>query len=306
MIGEEKPSLEDLEHFGVRGMKWGTRHDPGHEGIQASPRKIAKLDKKFEKAAGSTKTFMNIYNAGADDFNKNKIGAINNKPIYQKAANAGHLLDPNSPVSKKYNAEVAKGFVDSLHKAARSLGSNASGTKQIGVHVLDGSAPDQWSLVLEDIKHDSTQIQVKLTRDAKGIITKIEIIKDVVHSDSLTQGGMMDISEEERLEHFGVLGMHWGKRKGGQSRSNSGKTKVSARPYNPYTSSQHAKMVAGSAAVLGLMIMFGTSSASTRALSGPIAGRGAIGAKRVLELTGPTTLKAVKAGASGAYKISSF
>lgn len=25
--GDEKPSLEDLAHFGVKGMKWGERHD---------------------------------------------------------------------------------------------------------------------------------------------------------------------------------------------------------------------------------------------------------------------------------------
>lgn len=105
------------------------------------------------------------------------------------------------------------------------------------------------------------------------------------------------------LEHFGVPGMRWGRRKGGQSSSKSGKMGGQAKPSR---FSPNMRRAAGAAAVVAILALAGTTSISTRAISGPIAGRGAIGAKKVLELTGPVTLQAVKKGASGAYKISNF
>jgi hypothetical protein len=206
-------SRDELDHFGVMGMHWGqhkggsdssggVRNDQGHQGAPASNRKMGKLDKKFEKNAGSTKTFMEIYNKGASDFN-NKIGAINNKPAYKKAADDGSLLNPKSQVYKTYHKEAQDELVSSMNKAANSLGTNASGTKRLGAHVLDGSAPGVWNLVLEDVKHDSQLLQLKVTRDSKGLITKVEIVPD-------------------GLTHFGVMGMHWGHRKSAPSSQPTG------------------------------------------------------------------------------------
>lgn len=39
---------DHLEHYGVRGMKWGVRHDPKKAG-RKSLKKLSKLDKKAEK-----------------------------------------------------------------------------------------------------------------------------------------------------------------------------------------------------------------------------------------------------------------
>lgn len=38
-LGEEKPNLEDLVHFGVKGMKWGIRRDPDRGGGQSTETK---------------------------------------------------------------------------------------------------------------------------------------------------------------------------------------------------------------------------------------------------------------------------
>lgn len=181
---------EVLEHHGVKGMHWGQRR---------AQKKVEKADRKFEKNAGSTQTFFKIYNAGAHDFNTNKIDAINNKPAYKKAADAGIFLNDNHPMTVKYHKEVQAAFVDSLNKAANSLGTNASGTKHIGVEAGKG---DDWNLVLKDVKHADGAIKLKLTKSKKGEITKIEMVEPLAHSDL-----------DEVLEHYGVKGMHWGQRK---------------------------------------------------------------------------------------------
>jgi hypothetical protein len=184
--------LDDvLEHFGVKGMKWGVRNDKGHEGEAVKVKKLQKLDQKFEKNLSTTQKFFEIYNAGAKDFNANKIDSINAKPAYKKAADAGLFLNDNHPITKKYHKEVQDAFVDSLNTYANSLGSNPSGTKRLGVHILDGE--DDWSLVLEDIKHAAENVKLKVAKAKNGIITAITL--------------------GEPVKHYGVKGMHWGVRK---------------------------------------------------------------------------------------------
>lgn len=186
-----------IEHYGTKGMKWGVRNDKGHEGQTVKAKKLPKLDQQFEKNARKTSTFFEIWNQAAKDFNENKISVINNKPAYRKAADAGIFWNDDHPLTKKYHKEAQDAFVDSVNKAANSLGTNASGTKRLGAHILDGD--DDWSLVLEDIKHASTTIPLKVTKDSAGMITSITF------SESLSQSGEMT--------HYGVKGMKWGRRK---------------------------------------------------------------------------------------------
>jgi hypothetical protein len=47
---EEKPSLDDIAHFGVRGMKWGVRKNT-HGSSQPSNRQLNRASKAREKAA---------------------------------------------------------------------------------------------------------------------------------------------------------------------------------------------------------------------------------------------------------------
>lgn len=44
----EKPDLEDIEHYGVLGMKWGVRKNP-QKAVQKASKKLTKLTKKSEK-----------------------------------------------------------------------------------------------------------------------------------------------------------------------------------------------------------------------------------------------------------------
>lgn len=50
IIGEEKPSIDDILHFGVKGMRWGVRKsDPGLDTSEGRKKRIGKLEKKIDR-----------------------------------------------------------------------------------------------------------------------------------------------------------------------------------------------------------------------------------------------------------------
>jgi hypothetical protein len=179
-----------LAHYGVKGMKWGVRHDPGHEGQQAKTKTIQKLDKKFEQNAASVHTWIKFHNKAADMCNSHDIDRINNKPEYKNA----DFTKP-SPLRDKYYKEHHQAYLNNLEKVASSEGTNASGTKKYTIAVDDGG---NWGITTVDVKHadPAPDFVVKVFYDAKGFITKLE---------------PQEPSGE--LAHWGVKGMKWGVRK---------------------------------------------------------------------------------------------
>lgn len=204
-----------LEHFGTKGMKWGVRKDRGHEGEQAKTKTIAKLDKKFARA-DSVGTFIKIHNRAADLTNKNDVARINNKPEYKHAD-----FTRKSPLRDQYYAEHQRAYLDNVHKAARELGTNASGTKQYGIMEHDDGG---WGVYLADVKHaDGREIlfTVRPAYDAKGRIIRIDSGSEMAQSDDPVAAF---------LEHFGVKGMKWGVRR---TRNASGKLEPAEVHLNP-------------------------------------------------------------------------
>jgi len=179
-----------LKHYGVKGMKWGVRNDKGHEGESAKTKKIAKLDKKFERNSSTLSTMLKIHNAAAAQTNKNDVDRINNKPEYKDA-------DFNKPskLRDKYYKEHEDAFIANLDKAAADYGTNASGTKKYAIAVRDDGT---WKVALQDVKHsdgsDPVEMIVRVHKDAKGFITSLEVLDP----------------EENVLAHYGVKGMKWG------------------------------------------------------------------------------------------------
>lgn len=180
-----------LAHHGVKGMKWGERHDNGHAGQQAKTKKIAKLDKKFERNASTVGTMIKVHNKAADMTNKNDVDRINNKPEYK----GQDFLKP-SKLRDKYYAEHQKAYTDNLEKVASSFGTNASGTKKYTIALQnDGN----WSVTTTDVKHaaDTSAMNVKVTYDKNGYIQALEVVDPA----------------SDVVVHYGVKGMHWGQRK---------------------------------------------------------------------------------------------
>ena len=62
-------ATKTLEHFGVKGMKWGVRKDRGHEGERVKTKKLKKLDKKYEREHSGVKGFIKVNNTFADKVN---------------------------------------------------------------------------------------------------------------------------------------------------------------------------------------------------------------------------------------------
>lgn len=189
--------MTELAHAGVKGMKWGVRKDKGHEGKKARTKKIQKLDSKFEKQTSTASTTFKIYNSAAERTNKFDIDRINNKPAYR-----GMDFTRDTPLRQKYYKEHQRALLNNLHKAAKDLGTNASGTKEYGIlEGVDGS----WDVILKDVKHDDeTLFVVKPVFSKDGHITSI----------SMEESSMTHVDKDDAiLIHAGVKGMKWGVRK---------------------------------------------------------------------------------------------
>ena len=179
---------EFLEHFGVKGMKWGVRR---------AEKRTARSDRKFAKAGASNRVWLKTYNQAASRMNSEHIERINNDPRFKDKD-----FTKDTPLRRKYYGEMHKAFINELEKAASDQGTSKSGN--LKYTILEGHDGD-WRVVTKEVKHmDGEPMVVHLTFDSTGHITGIEI-----PGNSMTQAEEID----EFLAHFGVKGMRWGVRR---------------------------------------------------------------------------------------------
>lgn len=186
-------------------MKWGvrkkvTRQDNWAPGKKVSVRKAAKLDKEFAKNAETPRAWVEIHNAAAMRTNALHVDRINSKPEYRD----GPMRTPG-PLQDKYMKEHQDAFLGEVRNAAASAGTNASGTKRLGVALLpDGG----WALRLEDVKHADD-----VDDGLKHLLSlRIKVVWDKGHIVELIPVGPGDDSSEV-IKHYGTKGMKWGVRK---------------------------------------------------------------------------------------------
>lgn len=196
-----------LEHFGVKGMRWGVRKSPEKAAAKAE-KKVAKADKKWEKKAKTPKTFFALHNAAAEHLNK-ELPGINARfdAKYGKEINDGVLFDPGNPITKEYARAVNDSFKTGLEKAAKDMGTNPSGTRKVRVVTQNRDSIDHfgWAWGTKEVEHaamDNVDIFVA-TLDDKGRLIS-------VRPDAMAQA---DSFVSNYLEHYGVKGMKWGVRK---------------------------------------------------------------------------------------------
>lgn len=209
-----------LAHYGVKGMKWGVRkrrdsgsssggrqerHDNKGQGKTASTKKIAKLDKRFERSAKSLGVWIDVHNGAATAYNAMDVGRINNSPKYKN-------LDFNKPskLRDEYHNEHANALKKRLDQAAVAQGTNASGTRKLKVVITElGDGNFTFDVTTEEVKHadGDTSYSIPAKVDAKGMIIGVEVFPKEMSQDDF------DEMTDEFLEHYGIKGMKWGVRR---------------------------------------------------------------------------------------------
>ena len=224
----------ELEHHGIKGMKWGVRHDNDGKGKAARKTKIARLDKKYEKKAFSQRKYWQTYNETVRIANKTVIPKINAK--YEGKAyisNDGRykdgtpLSDKTKKVNEKYLAEMNSAFNEILNKVADDVyGTNASGTVRIrftrdNVYAFPECYFENITPT-EEVNHAQIQKTERIKLDIKfenGLIVGVSMPDsppDQEDSNDIEQSMTMLLDE---LEHHGIKGMKWGVRKSEEERA---------------------------------------------------------------------------------------
>lgn len=208
--GEE--AVKDvLEHYGVKGMHWGTRkmqvnralrkdlgkgigNSGGHDPSLSMRQR--KKDDKWRHKANSTGV---DWKKTAKYTDKKAVAAINNKPEYKDLDHS-----KSSPLKKKYDDEMNHEWAKAMtaYTASRNGKTNPSKTKMM--KWTWNPKTKSYSATMVPVEHADSDIETIVEADENGFITGF-LFKD----NSLEQSESM----EDALAHYGVKGMKWGVRK---------------------------------------------------------------------------------------------
>lgn len=244
-------AMSDLEHHGVKGMRWGVRTVDVASGAKAVGRAAKSTGGTVGKAAGATSRFVRDVNfeakvengkareavigGASKSFHKEDLPAVKARHgDYAKLRN--RAKKPFSKEAKAYRQDARETYVKRLESTANSM-KNASGTRQYTIRERGIEQPAQggrlpqskhfWDVSSREVTHafadDFTRLE--LVMDEEGYISdlkQVEIETTMAQTADLGaaflahQGikiSASDLGSQFVLEHFGVKGMRWGQRK---------------------------------------------------------------------------------------------
>jgi 2'-5' RNA ligase len=227
-----------LEHFGVKGMRWGVRKEDLKSGAKTVGRALDKAatalaDSNFEGKlntdTGRAQVEAQIKTKAHEAFQRTDLPAIKNKTEYQEAKKlTNRLRHPKDPATKAYRKEVKEAYIKRLEDAANSM-TNISGTRQYTIRERGWELPPEggalpkskyyWDVSTRTVKHaDDTEATwtMEVVLDEDGFVTDIN---EVPAEDSMAQAMELGTAFlvasglDLGLEHYGVKGMRWGVRR---------------------------------------------------------------------------------------------
>lgn len=248
-----------LEHFGVKGMRWGVRKEDVASvarTVGEAASKAAESGHKFatdvafevhtesgrDEHGNPTKSRATgiVARAGEKEFRSTDLPAINAKAEYVKASKLkNRLLHPLDPTTRAYRKEVRESYIKRMETTANSM-KNASGTREYTIRERGGDLPRSkygWEVSSREARHaedGADTIFLEVLMDEDGFITGT---KEAKEEDFLAQSmdlGSVLISDlmpsDEDLEHYGVKGMRWGVSRSRDARSDREVARREKRP----------------------------------------------------------------------------
>lgn len=203
-----------LEHFGIKGMRWGQRKADISSGAKFVGRSVGIAAKTVGKAADTTVFELN---KNSDWVREGILDSANEKlnadlpGIKAKHGDYGKLINrvkkPFSPEAKAYRQDVKDTYLKHLEASANEA-TNIQGSRRYTLKENGKPNTSQyfWDVSTEKIQHvDSGTRRVQPIFDNEGWIVDLKTIPD-----SMAQIADFGV---EFLSHFGIKGMHWGVRK---------------------------------------------------------------------------------------------
>jgi len=227
-------AMSEIEHFGVKGMKWGfsksdvgssarsvgraARSAGGTVGRAATSVSRAVGDVQFETRL-QDETGRNVVNMSIDSKARSAFKRTDLPALKERHGDYGKMINrakkPFSKEARAYRKDARKTYIKRLEEAANSM-TNVSGTRQYTIRERGWELPAEggalpsskhfWTVTTREVKHADGDFtwDIEVVVDDEGYISDLKPVEN-----SMAQ--TVDLGSAF-LAHYGVKGMKWGVR----------------------------------------------------------------------------------------------
>lgn len=233
LISAQQETNEDLLHYGVLGMKWGRRKNKsssGSYGIRRfkkaenpiAAKERARREKFIKEYQNRDKMSVQTIKKRTDRLNAEyAFKQALNRPIVDKKKELAEKRARRAKLAVKVAGGVAIGALVYSGIRAKQLSGSEPSLGQFNLKkadgIISGKRSDYNDYLKAVKKHRQAKENVKMINNASKII--VGMIQGKVMKNSV-------LENEEVLQHHGIKGMKWGRRK----HTNTGSSAVITNP----------------------------------------------------------------------------